>query len=671
MVVEKNHRALILAGALFVVALALYLVTVAPVVTFVDSGELAAAVATHGVSHPSGSPLYLALGELVAKIPAGTLIRRLNSFSAVCAAVAVPFTFLFFLLNVPRQIDPGPRKKAKTKKKQTPTIPKQHQIPEWVFLAGAVAAALSMMTNRALWSTATVTEVYALHACLIAVVAWLMALHVREVNMNPQKPRQHFLALAAFVCGLGAANYPPLAILAPAILVVLWRTEGISFVFRWRRTLIMAACVLAGLLPYALLPLRASQDPLLNWGNPSNWQRFWNHITAQQYSIFLGSPRLNALPDALKLWWTQWPAFIWLLMIPGFFFLRKHRPSAFLFTSVLGLINLLYVLCYDITDVSSAPSDYYVYLLPLCWCSALWIGAGVCWILEWVIDTQFARPAAIGLSILPLIAIPLHWREMDRSGYTYADDFVRSILQSVAPDAIILSPDWTFVSPSMYLQLGESQRADVLVLDGELLRRSWYFPYFRKRAPKLYDACQPSIDAFLVELAKYENKLSYDPNVITEKYGTMLNTILLQGTRLNRPPYVLLNLQAKEANAESYSTAERMLGRPPYVTTGMSPEIVGFGFQWVPDAVAFRLYLKDEFHPLPDVHIPVRPFSSDRVYDNVTTGIIERYADFWRYRGDYYRKKGQDCILARQAYRKSLEIMVEPEAQSGLAACEQ
>ncbi|HSP07117.1 MAG TPA: hypothetical protein VLR94_08060, partial [Acidobacteriota bacterium] len=348
---------------------------------------------------------------------------------------------------------------------------------------------------------------------------------------------------------------------------------------------------------------------------------------------------------------------------------RRIRPLLFLFTAVLGITNLLYVLCYDITDVSSAPSDYYTYLLPLCWCSAVWIGAGVSWILQWFKGLRYSFAAASVIALLPAVSIPLHWGEMDRSHYTYADDFARGILQSMAPGAILLSPDWTFVSPAMYLQFGEHLRTDVLVLDGELLRRSWYLPFIRKRFPDLGAACDPAIRAFLAELTKYEEGLPYDGNVITQKYVAMLNGLMEQGLRLNHPVYVLLNLEAKELHPDSYREIEQQLRRPPYITTGVSPEAIGNGFQWVPETVAFRLYRDDLLHGFPEVLVPPRPLEPGKVYDNVTQGVIERYADFWRYRGDYRRMAASDCPGAVVAYHKSLDILQQPEAQAGLTAC--
>jgi hypothetical protein len=53
-----------------------------------DSGELAAAVATGGVIHPPGYPLYALLGNLFVLLPHGTLAWRMNLMSAACDAGA-------------------------------------------------------------------------------------------------------------------------------------------------------------------------------------------------------------------------------------------------------------------------------------------------------------------------------------------------------------------------------------------------------------------------------------------------------------------------------------------------------------------------------------------------------------------------------------------------------
>ena len=41
------------------------------------------------------------------------------------------------------------------------------------------------------------------------------------------------------------------------------------------------------LLLYLYLPIRSSQDPLMNWGTPNNWGDFWRHIRGWQYQVYL------------------------------------------------------------------------------------------------------------------------------------------------------------------------------------------------------------------------------------------------------------------------------------------------------------------------------------------------------------------------------------------------
>ena len=66
----------------------------APNVLFADSGELLTAVATKGVAHPPGFPLYLLLGGLFLDLTGGagpSAASRLNLFSALSTGVAAAF----------------------------------------------------------------------------------------------------------------------------------------------------------------------------------------------------------------------------------------------------------------------------------------------------------------------------------------------------------------------------------------------------------------------------------------------------------------------------------------------------------------------------------------------------------------------------------------------------
>jgi transmembrane protein TMEM260 (protein O-mannosyltransferase) len=644
------------------ISLGFYIYTLAPVVTFVDSGELAAVIATRGVAHPPGFPLYLLLASVAAIIPIGSLIWRLNAFSGLCAAISVALTFTIFnrIAATPPEI---------ARKKKTKGQPQPISIPAIdISWAGASVAAFAWMTNKALWYTATVTEVYALHAMLITLFCFFLVSYSRAED--PASTR--YLALACLVAGLGISNYPPFGLLAPGTLFYVYRFEKRSGRRFWGNKHWMILLILAGLLPYVLLPIRANSDPLLNWGNPSNWELFWKHISAAQYKIYLGSPNFALLSNAFSLWWDQWPIPVWLLILPGIVFLWKFRRNEFYLFLIIGAMNILYVLSYDITDVSSAPSDYYAYLLPLCWVSAMCIGSAGQWIVL-ILQRLFPRSATVAAVILiaavPIVTATIFWKSCNRHNYSYADDFARSILVALPPNALVLAPDWTFVSPALYLQHVENVRPDVVVLDTELLRRSWYFPYLTKRAPWLAQSSHEEIMSFTKELRNYEEGKPYDSDRITEKYVDMLNNFIAEGLTQNHPPHILLNLEQKEFDPQNYRNWEKMLKRPPFITMGVTPSAIGGRFQWVPENLAFRLYGDHEIHSLPSIEIPAWPFDSSHQYDPVTQGVIARYAEFWRWRGDYLRSHG-NCTEAFKSCQKADKIIPYlPEVYEGLSVC--
>nr|HQV32231.1 DUF2723 domain-containing protein [Calditrichia bacterium] len=75
----------------FAIALLVYGATLAPTVTFEDSGELIAAAWTLGVPHQPGYPLFTLLGNTFSKLPLDPVAVRLNWMSAVLMALGAAF----------------------------------------------------------------------------------------------------------------------------------------------------------------------------------------------------------------------------------------------------------------------------------------------------------------------------------------------------------------------------------------------------------------------------------------------------------------------------------------------------------------------------------------------------------------------------------------------------
>lgn len=106
----------------FVVPFAVYCSTLAPSVTFTDSGELAAACLSLGVAHPTGYPLFVTLGHLWSRLPLPVSpIFKLNLFAAFCVATssAIFFKLAQFALALIQERAERLAKEAKKKKSKS------------------------------------------------------------------------------------------------------------------------------------------------------------------------------------------------------------------------------------------------------------------------------------------------------------------------------------------------------------------------------------------------------------------------------------------------------------------------------------------------------------------------------------------------------------------------
>ena len=260
--------ALILAVAVAAMALAVYLRTLAPTVTLIDSGELALAARDLGVAHPPGTPLWVLLAHAATRLPWSNVAARVAAASAVFAALAAGFMVLVareaLLLALA-----GSRRAAEPAAGRS-----------WVALVPPAMAGLTFAFSRSLWSYATVVEVYSLNVLLILAVLFLLLRWSRQGN-------DFLLYAAAVVFGLAlGVHHVTVALTLPALVVIVHRGAGADF-FRSRRLLIAAAAAtLATLAAYAYLPWAASRRPVFNWGDPSTLERIVWHVTGRQYQAY-------------------------------------------------------------------------------------------------------------------------------------------------------------------------------------------------------------------------------------------------------------------------------------------------------------------------------------------------------------------------------------------------
>ena len=180
----------ILAAALGLLALALYVRTLAPGLLDGDAGEFQFAAWGFGLAHPTGYPLYLILGgvwqhglALFGADPAWAL----NLFSAVTAALTVALLFVTM-----RKIIPG---------------------PAGVSRGVALFSAALFAVNPTVWSQALIAEVYALHGLLMVLI--LLAALRWDGSMGRT-------ALLAGLVGLGLAHHRTTVFVIPGVLLAVW-----------------------------------------------------------------------------------------------------------------------------------------------------------------------------------------------------------------------------------------------------------------------------------------------------------------------------------------------------------------------------------------------------------------------------------------------------------------
>ena len=238
----SRNQKLLVCLLLFLISLTVYILTSYPTVTFIDSGELAAACFTLGITHPTGYPLYTLLGKISTWFFPSAPVKGVILFSNICAALAVVFLFLSGL--------------------QLFRLVSDYTDSTWPVLGAIGAGAFLFGFAPAFWSEAATNEVYTLAILLLSLLTYFLL----RWHHNPQ-PK--YLALVGYLFGLNLANHLTSMFFLVVILPVLW--SGVKNTKIWRQVLLFAFFSLLALSLYLYLPIRSSQYPLLDWNHPANW----------------------------------------------------------------------------------------------------------------------------------------------------------------------------------------------------------------------------------------------------------------------------------------------------------------------------------------------------------------------------------------------------------------
>jgi hypothetical protein len=263
----------------------------------------------------------------------------------------------------------------------------------------------------------------------------------------------------------------------------------------------------------------AATNAPVNWEDPRTAAQFWRLVSGQIYHSLLFGVRPAYLPGRLAAWVNEvlrqfggpWGA---LLALAGLWRLDRRQHAWWWTTGLVALSYCIYAITYN-------TPDSFVYLIPV-WCvAALWLAAGLDWLLEAVEVALHRRSEAksrsspgerslrvallVLLFIVPAVSVARFWHQNDLSHEQEAREFLTRALADAAPGAVILTSgdDPTFAL--WYAVYGLGRRLDVVPLNVNLYMFGWYRRALAGRHPDLITAMgdidRPLLNHFLTEVA--------------------------------------------------------------------------------------------------------------------------------------------------------------------------
>jgi hypothetical protein len=311
--------------------LLVYVLTLAPTVTFWDAGEFIAAAKTLGIPHPPGTPLFVMIAHVWAMLfPIGEYAVRTNLLSALLSAAGAGLFFLIAHESI-----------------HAFTTDLEERAARPLRLGGAAAAAMLGAFTFTNWQNSNETEVYAVATFSIAAMSWLA--HVwRRYRGTERAPR--VLLLIVYLAGVSIGNHLLALLAGPAVIMfmgsTLWSAPAADLSRRrteWAQVAVVAGvwalligtglgssgliaigglCFLGaavyaylggaggfalltlliaaiGVTPYLYLYLRSAQNPPINEAAPDTFEALLAVIRRAQYPprTPLDDPTVSHGPD--------------------------------------------------------------------------------------------------------------------------------------------------------------------------------------------------------------------------------------------------------------------------------------------------------------------------------------------------------------------------------------
>lgn len=405
-----------------------------------DGGDFLAATLTRGIPHPTGYPTYILLGNLFQSLPISTPVLRAGLESLIPAALGAGLLtgWVCFVTGA-----------------KSPAT-----------LGAAVVTGTAWGAAPLLFSQAVIVEVHGLQSLIVVLVLWWISLNLDFVARRYEK----WMLGLSVLFGLGFGNHITILLLVPAgLLAVIYSIRRSN---SWRMALAQISLVMAGLLVYIYLPLRAQAYPAINWGNPQSWKGFIWEISANPYQGLLFGTETPVLWERIRsvarLLSDQFGV---LGLVAGAIGVIQYsfRIKALRWSLIwIFVVYLAFAIGYKTHDSVG-------YLLPAVMVFAIWIGLSVpiIWAVKW-------RHIPIGIFLVVALTasmwlrVPNTRNRVDPRAQDQPARYAEALLKDAPRNSIIYTTTDQDTFPLWYYHFGMHERPDLRVIVLPLTQFVWY-----------------------------------------------------------------------------------------------------------------------------------------------------------------------------------------------------
>jgi hypothetical protein len=147
----------------------------------------------------------------------------------------------------------------------------------------------------------------------------------------------------------------------------------------------------------------------------------------------------------------------------------------------------------------------------------------------------------------------------------------------------------------------EKFREDVIIIDKELLRRSWYYKQLTNNYGNLFKGFENDVNEFLAAVQPFEQDKNFDANKLEYFYKRIM-TNLIQFNIDEHPFYIGPELVENEMQKNQFKLPE--------------------GYSIVPDLFLFKVVKGNEYEPAPNPDFVIRLPETKNLYTEFIKNIV-------------------------------------------------